>query len=647
MPATLEEDSAPLEAKPENSMEKTPETDKPVEPEDDGDVVSPLPEEGSKGGVPEKRKASDDSIDGSLENHFTVFDDSFDEVPIGSLNPATVGGSTQPLAVTPARKEELLLEARADRIQWIQQVPLPYRKIVDKGDPWNQDEKLSTFRSSHAGKHLPAAFTVLSHLYGMQASTSPTEVAARLESIVGSHQKETEKAFPSGDDMLKAELAAMHDSPVLKGYHTFWSQLQEPECAPLVQGMRRFCRVLRDLDDADVVASKMKAYLESTRESLKSHALWKKSGVDESVRRQLESFVYGQCHASLESVLYTEKEAAKEKAWMERIESLQFVTPLHLEITCLGEDNLDLDTLLKDPIDALRSVDTYYSPYEKLQTILAVYHGVNAALAVALNQNRGDESRKLPSADDVLPTIILTVLRAKPERLYFDLQMVEDFCPAEYLRGEAGYAYTNLFGAVQFLQDLDLEQEPKSLSISPDELRKGLEACRAASTERLDRATAVVEESKSPKVESPAFAMIPPQAIRAARRRGEDLSLEWALQWQKEQLNAEGDEMEERKVTGRAVVEEVTEQLPHGFTRNYSFLTTRPDDVKVSDLPQLLSEYRMLVHATETLLGQRTAKASAERKQRALVAQQELMAVVREVDPSLLPDVAGSRSKSF
>jgi hypothetical protein len=643
MQATTEEDGAELEAKLDNSKEKTPEIDEPVEPEADGDLVSPLPEEGNKGGILEKRKASDGTIDSDLENHFTSFDNSFDEVPIGSLNPAK---STQPLAVTTARKEELLLEARADRIQWIQQVPLPYRKMVDKGDPWNQDEKLSTFRSSHAGKHLPAAFTVLSHLYGMQASTSPTEVATRLESILGSHQKETKNAYPSGEQTLKAELAAMLDSPVLKDYHTFWSQLQEPECAPLVQGMRRFCRNLRDLEDADAAASKMKAYLESTRESLKSHVLWKKSGVDESVRRQLESFVYGQCHASLESVLYTEKEAAKDKAWMERIESLQFITPLHLEISCLGEDNVDLEILLKDPIEALRSVDTYYSPYEKLQRILAVYHGVNAALAVALNRNRGDESRKLPSADDVLPTIILTVLRAKPERLHFDLQMVEDFCPAEYLRGEAGYAYTNLFGAVHFLKDLDLEQEPKSLSISPEELHKGLEACKAASAERLEKATAVVEDWKSPEEESPAFAMIPPQAIRAARRRGEDISLEWALQWQKQQLEAEGDELEIGKLPERAVLEEVTEQLPHGFTRNYSFLTTRPEDVKVSDLPQLLSEYRMLVHATETLIGQRTAKASAERKQRALLAQQELMDVVREVDPSLLPDVTRSRSKS-
>jgi aminopeptidase N len=137
--------------------------------------------------------------------------------------------------------------------------------------------------------------------------------------------------------------------------------------------------------------------------------------------------------------------------------------------------------------------------------------------------------------------------------------------------------------------------------------------------------------------ESVAFKMIPPQKIRAARRRGEDISLEWAIQWQQQNSNVEIEGLAEDQGNDRAVIDEVTEQLPPGFSRNYSFLTSRPEDVRVSDLPQLLSEYRMLVHATETLIGQRAAKASAERKKKTMAAQKDLLAVVKEVDPSLLP----------
>jgi hypothetical protein len=43
-------------------------------------------------------------------------------------------------------------------------------------------------------------------------------------------------------------------------------------------------------------------------------------------------------------------------------------------------------------------------------------------------------------------------------------------------------------------------------------------------------------------------------------------------------------------------------------------LSTKPEDIRMSDIPQLLREYRMLVHASETLLAERTAKYNAEHK---------------------------------
>lgn len=648
----MEEETAATEPKEQEAMEKTPETEPDAEPapEDDDDAAAAagpsstgLPEEEiRKGTLEDQRKQSVDTFEGSLEDPFTSFE-STEAAAVLESSTAGLTTTAGPASVTPERKEELLLEARANRIKWIQEVPLPYRKTVaNKDDPWNQDENLSNFRSSHAGTHLPTVFAVLSLLYGMQdGATVPNDVTARVESVMESNKEEqNETAFPSGKQTLKEELVATNDDPLLKAYHSFWGQLQEPECATLVQGMRNFCRNLQDLDNSEAVVLKLKAYLVSTRESLKSHVLWKKSGVDEAVQRSLESFVYGQCHSLLRSVLLTDTALAKEKAWMERLESLQFVTPPSLEIACLDAGDFDLDTVLKDPIDALRSVNRYHSAYEKLQRILAVYHGVNAALSEALNRNRnaGNESnKKLPSADDVLPTIILTILRAKPENLHVDLQMVEDFSPPEYLRGEAGYAYTNLYGAVHFLQDMDLEGEPKSLSISPEEFRKGLEACRAITVERLNKFTSITEDLQPLEEESVAFKMIPPQKIRAARRRGEDISLEWAIQWQQQNSNVEIEGLAEDQGNDRAVIDGVTEQLPPGFSRNYSFLTSRPEDVRVSDLPQLLSEYRMLVHATETLIGQRAAKASAERKKKTMAAQKDLLAVVKEVDPSLLP----------
>ena len=52
---------------------------------------------------------------------------------------------------------------------------------------------------------------------------------------------------------------------------------------------------------------------------------------------------------------------------------------------------------------------------------------------------------------------------------------------------------------------------------------------------------------------------------------------------------------------------------PH-FNRSYSYLSIRPDDIRMSDLPMLLQEYRMLVHATESLLNERSTWREGERR---------------------------------
>jgi hypothetical protein len=155
----------------------------------------------------------------------------------------------------------------------------------------------------------------------------------------------------------------------------------------------------------------------------------------------------------------------RETEWIDRVNALQFVTAAHLEVACLQHLSTahDVPAILQEPVEALLSVALHHAPYEKLQRILAMYHAINVALSQTLNPTtttttptENNLPKKLPSADDVLPTIILTVLQARPQRLLYNLQLIEDFLPPEQLRGEAGYAYTNLYGAIQFLTDLNI-----------------------------------------------------------------------------------------------------------------------------------------------------------------------------------------------
>jgi len=455
-----------------------------------------------------------------------------------------------------------------------------------------------------------------------------------------------------GQQLLESEIAKHPDGTtlheVLIGYHEFWTKLQHPECSSLVQGMRTAIRKLDDTHEEDAqtlgqTTERLISYLTGTFESLKAHAAWKKSAVNDRVKHSLESFIYGQCHSLSQSKLWTDEVKKAEEAWMERLEALSFVTPQHLDIPCLTADDLDLNKVLAEPIEALLSVDLYYSPYEKLQRILAMYRGVNSALTKAMNKNRKEgESEKLPSADDVLPTMILTVLKAKPARINANLRLVEVSCPPEYLRGEAGYACTNLFGGVQFLLDLDME-DPKSLSINTEEFRKGLEESRTKFKDRLDaqRKRAQLQTPKIDTAISLQYCDIPASEIRQARLGGETVDLEWAMKWQKQKMAADAELAKATTPGGQSSGQasgSAEEVLPPGFTRTYTFLTARPEDIRMSDLPQLLSEYRMLVHTSETLLGERASRLAAERKTKVNKHQEALLANIRRVDPSLLPD---------
>jgi hypothetical protein len=63
-------------------------------------------------------------------------------------------------------------------------------------------------------------------------------------------------------------------------------------------------------------------------------------------------------------------------------------------------------------------------------------------------------------------------------------------------------------------------------------------------------------------------------------------------------------------------------------------MVSRPEDIRVTDLSQLLAEYRMLVHATEQLLGERAARQATERKHRFAATQSALLERASEADLS-------------
>ena len=342
----------------------------------------------------------------------------------------------------------------------------------------------------------------------------------------------------------------------------------------------------------------------------------------------------------------------------EKLKSLQFVTPKHLEIRCLAS-NTTSDIDLSYPMQQLKGLSDESSVRQLLQTVLLTFRGINAALSSATHQHSTP-----PGADDVLPTLILTVIRANPPGLLTSLLFIERFAPASLLRGEAGYAYTNLCGAVQFLKDLDMDEhmadvsmgEGAVLSIDPAEFRAGLEKCRmimkaeeeekrppVANSDGLQLTTTrtmVGDMQESEESDSQFDLKITANDIRHARNTGCTADLDWALQRQKDFMWREGKvrtnfNSKEKATNGASntvsFLPPEEPPLPSNFSRSYSYLSTSPNDVRMSDLPKLLKEYRMLVHVTESLLNERQTWRESERKRLVQMEREKLEHTFEEV----------------
>jgi len=234
----------------------------------------------------------------------------------------------------------------------------------------------------------------------------------------------------------------------------------------------------------------------------------------------------------------------------------------------------------------------------------------------------------------VLPAIILAILHAKPVEFCSELVFCQLFCDPDALRGEAGYVLTNVYGAVQFLKTVE---DSSSFSIGREEYAAGLTRCReeleldldAQANEHDDVEEEHKVNAKRENKEGDSAAGFPvdisASVVRMARLRGETIDLKWALR-EDEQLRNELREtllISEQTASSNSNTS-LNLGLPPGFHRKYTFLGRQPDDLKLSELPLLLSEYHKLVQVTETLIVDRTNVAAAEQKKRLRMVREQL-----------------------
>ncbi|KAJ0180254.1 hypothetical protein K1T71_003658 [Dendrolimus kikuchii] len=135
-----------------------------------------------------------------------------------------------------------------------------------------------------------------------------------------------------------------------------------------------------------------------------------------------------------------------DRAMSERIQQLSWVGEKHLECK-LDRNNATCRQLLYKAISELLGMDSAWSPGGKLARVRRCCRHVLQLCGTAP-----------ASADDLLPALIFTVLKANPPRLVSNINFVTRFCNAQRLMtGEGGYYFTNLCCAVSFIENLTAE----------------------------------------------------------------------------------------------------------------------------------------------------------------------------------------------
>ncbi|CAH2074722.1 unnamed protein product, partial [Iphiclides podalirius] len=134
-----------------------------------------------------------------------------------------------------------------------------------------------------------------------------------------------------------------------------------------------------------------------------------------------------------------------DRAMSDRIQQLSWVGEKHLECN-LDRNNATCRQLLYKAISELLGMDGCAAPGGKLARVRRCCRHVMALCGAPA------------SADELLPRLIFTVLKANPPRLVSNINFVTRFCNAQRLMtGEGGYYFTNLCCAVSFIENLTAE----------------------------------------------------------------------------------------------------------------------------------------------------------------------------------------------
>lgn len=249
----------------------------------------------------------------------------------------------------------------------------------------------------------------------------------------------------------------------------FFEKMKNRKASDLVQGIKAFVAQFSEKPPVDPTrrAEVVRNFLQVSEDRIRKHPVWQGASEDEldEMAESLERFVVSKIYRSVFAPSTADIE--QDEKLKQRIQELSWIEPRHLDIP-LDVNSRRSTKILNLAIEQLRGWNTFKAPRDKMVCIL------NACKAVwkLLDAKSGG---KAAGADDFLPHLIFTVIRANPPNLHSNVDYISRYRHPEKMQQEFGYYFTQLASVVSFLEHITF----KSLSVSEEEFVRN---CAAASS---------------------------------------------------------------------------------------------------------------------------------------------------------------------
>ncbi|KAF0740038.1 hypothetical protein Ae201684P_016875 [Aphanomyces euteiches] len=282
---------------------------------------------------------------------------------------------------------------------------------------------------------------------------------------------------------------------------------------------------------------------------------------DSDLRREaLEAFIMEKLH---DAVFYSH--TADDTRLKDRISALSFLSFEHLDITATSDE-----ARWKRIQARLACLPRYLSPRRQMSCLLQVCEELTNLLK--------DYHGQYPGADDFLPALIYTLLKANPSHLHSTVAYIQTYRHPSKLVSEPGYFLTHLVSSLSFLEHLD----DSALSITAEEFHRGLE-----------------DSKKSMAASNPSPPPPSSSSVRDSRSESADESTPTTSSSRRKKQQPPLSVLDVHNRRRKRLIPPVfsfdfASVLQSSSSTMQTFIDRSSDDIRIQEVPRLLAEYKML-----------------------------------------------------